>query len=83
MNRINILIIFLLFIFGCSSKKQTNEQQQPNVLFISVDDLNNCEGALLGHPQAITPNMDKLFGEGVLFTNAHASQPVCTVLRLI
>ena len=81
MNRMCICMISLLFIFGCSSKKQTNEQQQPNVLFISVDDLNDWEGALLGHPQAITPNMDKLFAEGVLFTNAHASQPVCTASR--
>ncbi|MEO9514076.1 MAG: sulfatase [Flavobacteriaceae bacterium] len=81
MNRIYIFIISLLFIVGCSSKKTTNEQQQPNVLFISVDDLNDWQGTLLGHPQAITPNMDKLFSEGVLFTNAHASQPVCTASR--
>lgn len=81
MNRINIFIIFLLLIFGCSSKKQTNAPQQPNVLFISVDDLNDWEGALLGNSQAMTPNMDKLFAEGVLFTNAHASQPVCTASR--
>ncbi|WP_273277213.1 sulfatase [Maribacter polysiphoniae] len=81
MNRINIFIIVSLFIFGCSPKKQTNGQEQPNVLFISVDDLNDWEGALKGYPKAITPNMDKLFDEGVLFTNAHCSQPVCTASR--
>ena len=81
MNRIYIGIISLLFVFGCSSKKQTNGQQQPNVLFISVDDLNDWEGALLGNPMVKTPHMDKLFAEGVLFTNAHASQPVCTASR--
>ncbi|WP_406682894.1 sulfatase [Seonamhaeicola sp. MEBiC1930] len=61
------------------SKQETKEK--PNVLFISVDDLNDWEGSLLGHPQAKTPNMDKLFSEGVLFTNAHCSQPVCTASR--
>ena len=54
---------------------------KPNVLFISIDDLNDWVGAMGGHPQAITPNMDKLFKKGVLFTNAHASQAVCTASR--
>jgi len=73
----------VLFLGSCSSSKKEENiiPTKPNVLFISVDDLNDWEGALLGHPQAITPNMDRLFSEGVLFTNAHASQPVCTASR--
>jgi len=55
--------------------------QRPNVLFIAVDDLNDWEGALEGHPQAKTPNMDRLFKQGVLFTNAHCSQAVCNASR--
>jgi iduronate 2-sulfatase len=81
MNRINLFVIFLLFIFACSSKQQAIEQQQPNVLFISVDDLNDWIEPLEGHSQAITPNMDKLFEQGVAFTNAHCSQAVCTASR--
>lgn len=54
---------------------------QPNVLFISIDDLNDCVGGLDGHPQAITPNMEKLFEQGLLFSNAHCSQAVCTASR--
>ncbi|PQV51172.1 arylsulfatase A-like enzyme [Jejuia pallidilutea] len=73
-------IIGVLLFANCKVKVQ-NKITKPNVLFISVDDLNDWEGALLGHPQAITPNMDKLFAEGVLFTNAHCSQPVCTASR--
>jgi arylsulfatase A-like enzyme len=30
-----------------------------------------------GHPQAYTPNIDKLAKEGVLFTNAHCQAPIC------
>ena len=55
--------------------------QRPNVLFIAVDDLNDWEGQLGGHPLAQTPHMDRLFGEGVLFTNAHCSQAVCNASR--
>ena len=54
---------------------------QPNVLFIVVDDLNDWQRALGGHPQVKTPNMDRLFKQGVLFTNAHASQAVCNASR--
>ncbi|MEJ6602489.1 MAG: sulfatase [Opitutaceae bacterium] len=53
----------------------------PNVLFISIDDLNDWTGSKGGHPQAITPNLDRLAGQGMQFTNAHCSQAVCTASR--
>ncbi len=54
---------------------------RPNVLFISVDDLNDWQGALGGHRQVQTPHLDRLFQQGLLFTNAHCSQAVCTASR--
>ncbi|MBT4823311.1 MAG: sulfatase, partial [Lentisphaerae bacterium] len=55
--------------------------QSPNVLMIVLDDLNDCVGVLGGHPQTHTPNIDRLAGEGVLFTNAHGNVPVCSPSR--
>lgn len=74
---ISVLFILPILFFGCAEETV----KQPNVLFISIDDLNDWVGGLNGNPQVITPNMDKLFEQGVLFTNAHASQPVCTASR--
>jgi arylsulfatase A-like enzyme len=54
---------------------------RPNVLFISVDDLNDWIGCLGGHPQAKTPNLDRLAASGVLFTNAHCPAPACNPSR--
>ena len=54
---------------------------KPNVLFISVDDLNDWVGVLDGNPQALTPNLDRLSDRGVYFTNAHCSTPVCNSSR--
>ena len=51
---------------------------KPNVLFISIDDLNDWVGFMDGHPQAKTPHMDRLAKSGRNFTNAHCSVPVCT-----
>lgn len=54
---------------------------QPNVLFISIDDLNDWVGVLGGHPQAKTPNIDRLAERGMLFTNAHAVSTSCIPSR--
>jgi len=55
--------------------------QKPNYLFIAVDDLNDWVGALGGHPQAQTPNIDRLAKRGVLFANAHTQAPLCNPSR--
>ena len=57
------------------------QTQRPNVLFISIDDLNDWVGCLGGHPDTLTPNIDRLAGEGVLFSNAHSSASSCNPSR--
>jgi arylsulfatase A-like enzyme len=52
-----------------------------NVLFIAIDDLNDWVGCLGGHPDARTPNLDRLVSRGVLFTNAHCNAPLCNPSR--
>lgn len=56
-------------------------EAQPNVLMISIDDLNDWVGCLGGHPQAKTPNLDRLARSGTLFTNAHAAGVACNPSR--
>lgn len=51
------------------------------MLLISIDDLNDWVGCLGGHPQAKTPNIDRLAKMGTLFTNAHCQSPVCNPSR--
>lgn len=55
--------------------------QKPNILFISIDDLNDWIEPLGGHPQAKTPNMTRLAASGVLFDNAHCPAPACNPCR--
>jgi arylsulfatase A-like enzyme len=74
-------IIFALLFFGtvnlATCKNKQNEFERPNVLMICIDDLNDWLGCMNGHPNAKTPNIDRLAGEGVLFTNAHCQAPLC------
>ncbi len=60
---------------------QHNDSGKPNILFISMDDLNDWIGCLGGHPQAHTPNLDRLAASGILFTNAHCPAPACNPCR--
>ena len=73
-------IITLLLIVSCllGSQKKSFAQKpaSPNVLMIAIDDLNDYIGGM-GHPDAITPNLDKLIRKGSLFTNAHCQAPLC------
>ncbi|TDU71131.1 iduronate 2-sulfatase [Prosthecobacter fusiformis] len=72
--------ILLPFALGFTALAEENPPQ-PNVLFIAVDDLNDWIGCMKGHPQARTPNIDRLAERGMLFTNAHCAAPVCLASR--
>ncbi|MFT5468614.1 MAG: arylsulfatase A-like enzyme [Verrucomicrobiales bacterium] len=70
-------LAFLLFVCEIAIVPPAAAEQKPNVLFITIDDLNDWVGCLGGHPQARTPNLDALAERGVLFTNAHCNGPIC------
>tara|TARA_B100000686_G_scaffold213161_1_gene220139 strand:+ start:123 stop:1574 length:1452 start_codon:yes stop_codon:yes gene_type:complete len=55
--------------------------EHPDILFISIDDLNDWVGPLSGHPQAQTPNMDRLADQGIVFTNARSPAVLCNPSR--
>ena len=71
------LSLLLIFIFsGCQSENFIKENQKLNVLFLVADDL-NCDLGTYGNSQVVSPNIDKLAKEGVLFGNAHVQYPLC------
>jgi arylsulfatase A-like enzyme len=71
--------IAALAIVGARSPMAAAER--PNVLFIAVDDLNDWIGCLGGHPDAKTPNIDRLAARGVNFTRAYCAAPACNPSR--
>ncbi|NOX98131.1 MAG: sulfatase [Verrucomicrobia bacterium] len=83
MNRSNFLAITSALILGFIQPPVLGADQNspPNVLFIVIDDLNDWIGCLEGHPDAKTPNIDQLAKQGVLFTNAHCTAPLCNPSR--
>jgi len=54
---------------------------QPNIILIVADDQRWDALGCVGNPVIHTPNMDRLAGSGVRFTNAFATTPICAAAR--
>jgi iduronate 2-sulfatase len=55
-------------------------KSSPNVLFITIDDLNNDLGTY-GHSLVKSPHIDELASQGIRFDNAYVQAPQCTPSR--
>lgn len=67
--------IALLLLSSCKK-----EAQHPNILWIIAEDQSGNYG-YQGEDLVQTPNVDKLAEEGVVYTNAYVSAPVCSACR--
>lgn len=71
---VSLLCSILVLASSCVQKPS---KPQPNLLMISIDDLNDWLGCMGGHPNTKTPNIDRLASKGVLFKNAYCQAPNC------
>lgn len=73
-----LLLSLLLFC----SLSVTYGQKQPNIVIILVDDLGQGDlKAFNANSKIVTPNLDKLAGQGMAFNDAHSGSAVCTPTR--
>ena len=76
MKRIAIISISILFLgFGLRA-----QETPPNIIWIIVEDMSPNFG-YNGETLIQTPNVDRLAEEGVVFTRAYVSAPVCSASR--
>ena len=76
-------LIFLLgiawIIVSCSRK---NPNDMPNIVFIMADDMGFGDVSIYNPDSKIqTPNIDKLAGQGILFTDAHTPAALSSPTR--
>ena len=76
------LFLVLTIVFGCKSKSEEKAvvKKKPNILFIAIDDLRPELGAY-GSEIAVTPNLDKLASDGLLFNKAYCQEAICSPSR--
>lgn len=73
--RKSFLLILLLSPFILLA--QNKSTQPKNVLFITIDDMNDWAKPFGGNMQAITPNMEKIASRSTIFKNAYCNFPLC------
>ena len=74
---IRLSLLFLIIIQSCEVETTI---EKPNIIWLNVEDLSPMLGAY-GDEYATTPNLDQLAKEGVLFSNAYATAPICAPSR--
>ena len=74
---VSLIVFALISGFSCQPAPSTD---QPNIVWITAEDMSPVLG-YLGDTYAITPNIDKLAGESVIYTHAFATAPVCSPSR--
>jgi arylsulfatase A-like enzyme len=75
-------LLFFISVSGHAAQAGPGELiRHPNVLFISLDDMNDWIGTLAGHPQTLTPALDNFAESGVNFTRNYAPSPGCNPSR--
>lgn len=55
--------------------------QQPNIVLVLADDCSSVDIGAYGSPDSKTPTLDQLARDGILFTKAYQSTPVCSPTR--
>ncbi|NMM47443.1 sulfatase family protein [Marinigracilibium pacificum] len=60
---------------------QLKDSLSPNIIWITVDDLSIADTDLYGEGPVSVPNLKRLANEGVLFSNAYVTAPVCSPSR--
>ena len=73
-------ILSLTLLSLLSSLIALSAAEKPNIIFFLVDDYDKPETSTYGG-KALTPNLDRLAAEGMLFNNAYVTSTVCTPSR--
>jgi len=66
---------------AATARANTPGDRPPNILFVLTDDQRHDFMGCAGHPFLQTPQMDMLAHEGVRFTNAFVTTPICAASR--
>jgi arylsulfatase A-like enzyme len=72
--------LWVLVLLSCAATTLA-QTPKPNVLIILTDDQGRADYSAFGTKDLRTPNMDRLFREGMTFENFRTNSPVCSPTR--
>ena len=72
------LIFFLLILLSFSIIDDQNiKENPPNIILILADDLGYADVGFNGSKDIMTPHLDQIAANGVVFKEGYVSYPVC------
>ena len=77
MNNILLFISVLILAIACSSLRNGQENERPNIIFIFSDDHANRAISAYGAGINKTPNIDRIASEGAIFLNSFCTNSIC------
>ncbi len=80
MNKIRYLILGAVLFQTLIFNSCTEKREPPNILFVCVDDL-RPELGCYGNKHIVSPNIDRLASEGLVFLNHYVQVPTCGASR--
>lgn len=84
--KMSFLIYLSCGMFACCTEKKNESAENlspPNLIFIMVDDMGYGDLGSYGQTNILTPNLDKLAAESMVFTQFYAGSPVCAPARSV
>lgn len=83
-----LLWCFILIMSSCkpSNKKENDtsivkDDKKPNIVIVFLDDSGFADFSPFANSLVPTPNVQKLVDEGIIFTNFHVPQAICSASR--
>ena len=78
-------LLFGVFAGGCgpASNEVAGKAEKPNIIYILADDLGYGDLGSYGQKNILTPNLDRMAGEGMRFTQHYSGSTVCAPSRAV
>ena len=76
------MLLTAMFSLVCLAAVPTTQPvDRPNLVILFADDMGYGDLGCYGHPTIRTPNLDRMAGDGMRFTQFYSAAPVCTPSR--
>ncbi|GAB5552758.1 MAG: hypothetical protein Sapg2KO_23490 [Saprospiraceae bacterium] len=76
------IVLEMIVLVSCSPRKSETLSEPPNIIYIFVDQLSANMMSCAGNQWLETPAMDYIAANGIRFTRAYATNPVCSPARV-
>ena len=81
MTQVAVAFVAVCFFAGSFIQECHAEDSRPNIIFLLADDLASSAVGYNGNKEVITPHIDKLAAEGIIFDNFYTTTAICMASR--